>query len=258
MNAYLFTSVATLSQLRPNMGRYGASETIQIWDNFSSLVVVSNNQDTAREQFEAWLHTQPEGENPVTVQIKKIASAQFVDQLLTESGNAPLDWPEIWKQWQTQAESLPVDDFEQGYWVDVESVVRPGQPGFDVETFRRGLPEDIRTGLNWSPDKQFFFILSVLAPLAPPPEIVEEPEEDVPNLAESPDDENAEKPDPIEIGELYNMFPGALDKAGVAMIKARNSAVAAWLWRKYAATARLAANQIRIDPLCGVMGIKTE
>jgi hypothetical protein len=37
-----------------------------------------------------------------------------------------------------------------------------------------------------------------------------------------------------------------------AVIEARNSAVAAWLWRNYAATTPLAKNAIRIDPLCGL------
>jgi hypothetical protein len=40
------------------------------------------------------------------------------------------------------------------------------------------------------------------------------------------------------------------------LIRARNSAVAAWLWRKYAANAKFARDQIRIDPWCGVMGVE--
>ncbi len=208
MNAYLFTAVSTLSQLRPNTGRYGSAETFQTWDGCSSLVVLNNNPDAAQKQFEAWLCTQPEGENPLTVQIKKIAAAQFVDQLLTESGNEPLGWLEIWKEWQSQAESLPIDEFEQGYWVDVESAIPSGRLAPDVQMFRQELPEDLRAGLNWSPDKQFFYVLSVLAPLTVPPEVTSESEDDGPDHAELLD-KSAEESNAIGIGELYNMYPGS-------------------------------------------------
>jgi hypothetical protein len=69
-------------------------------------------------------------------------------------------------------------------------------------------------------------------------------------------DENTEKSEPISIGELYATFPQALDKEAAALIQARNSVVAAWLWRRYAANTRLAANAIRIDPWCGAMGLE--
>jgi len=45
----------------------------------------------------------------------------------------------------------------------------------------------------------------------------------------------------------------ALDKEAAALIEARNSVVAAWLWRRFAADTPLAANHIRIDPWCGAL-----
>ena len=149
---------------------------------------------------------------------------------------------------------MPADDFEQGYWVDVDSAVRTGQSGLTIEALHQSLPDDIRNGLNWSANKQFFFILSVLAPLPAAPELPVEPAADIFESSE----ENSNESNPIGLGELFNMFPGALDKEGAALIQARNSAVAAWRWRKYAADTQLATNQIRIDPWCGVMGIKTD
>lgn len=219
-----------------------------------SQIVLGDSPDEAQSRFETWLRTVPEGENPVTVTIRKIAAAQFVNQLFIESGTAPLDWQEISRQVLSQLESTPVDDFEQGYWADVEQVIRPEGLSPNIEWLQRDVPEDIRSGLNWSADKQFFFLLSVLAPLPSAPDLADEPEMDIPDSAESPEDE-ADASNPIGLGELYANYPQALDKEAAALIRARNSVVAAWLWRRYAASTRLAANAIRIDPWCGVIGL---
>ncbi|MGH7992195.1 MAG: hypothetical protein ACREDQ_01655 [Limisphaerales bacterium] len=248
MNAYLFTAVATRSQVRPVGGRYGETNTTQTWDACATQIVFGDSPDEAQKQFETWLRMTPEGENPAEVTIRKIAAAQLVDQLFTESGGAPLNWPQILKQVESQLQSTPVDDFEQGYWVDVDQVVRPEKLSFSAGTLQSDVPEDIRSGLNWSSDKKFLFVLSVLSPLAPQAERVDDPDSD------EPPDEDAEKPGPIGIGELYGTFPQALDKEAAALIQARNSVVAAWLWRRYAAGTRLAANAIRIDPWCGAIG----
>ena len=252
MNAYLFAAVASRTQARPAPGGVGAN-FIQTWDASATQIVLGNSPDEAQKQFEAWLRAQLEGENPVEVTIRKIAAAQFVDELFTESGMVPLDWPEIVKHAQAQLESTPVDDFEQGYWVDVEQVIRPEKLSFSAGTLQSDLPEDIRSGLNWLADKKFLFVLSVLAPLPPSPDPVDEPETDAPDPV-GPSDESAEEPEPIGIGELHEMYPQALDKEAAALIQARNSVVAAWLWRRYAANTRLAANPIRIDPWRGVIG----
>jgi hypothetical protein len=254
MNAYLFSAVTTRSQVRPTPGRYGTVDTIQTWDACGTQIVFGDSPDEAQKLFETWLQATPEGENPVKVTIRKIAAAQFVDQLFTESGGAPINWPQILKQVDSQLQSTPLDDFEQGYWVDVDQVVRPEKLSFSAGTVQSDVPEDIRSGLNWLSDRKFLFVLSVLSPPAPEAEPPDEPEIDDEYAVES-SDENAEKSEPVSIGELYGTFPQALDKEAAALIQARNSVVAAWLWRRYAASTRLAANAIRIDPWCGAIGL---
>jgi len=252
MNAYLFTAVATRSQVRAVMGRYGEVNAIQTWDACASSIVGGDSPDDAQKRFEAWLRRPPEGENPVDIRIRNLAAAQLVDQLFTESGNVPFDWPDIQKQVQAQLESTAVDDFEQGYWVDVDQVIRPEKLSFSAGTLQSDVPEDIRSGLNWLSDKKFFFVLSVLSPLAPQAEPMDEPEMDAPD-SDGPSDENSEEPEPMGLGELYATYPQALDKEAAALIQARNSVVAAWLWRRYAANTPLATNAIRIDPWCGAI-----
>ncbi|HUA38839.1 MAG TPA: hypothetical protein VMA35_10650 [Candidatus Sulfopaludibacter sp.] len=253
MNAYLFAAVATRSQARPTPGRYGQANVIQTWDSCAMQIVLGNSPDEAQQRFETWLRATPEGENPVEVAIRKIAAAQFVDQLFTESGGAPLNWPEILGQAESQLESTPVADFEQGYWVDVDQVVRLEELSFSAGTLQSDMPEEIRSGLNWLSDKRFLFVLSVLSPLAAQ-NFVDEPETDDPESAQPPV-ADAERGGPISPGELSATFPQALDKEAAALIRARNSVVAAWLWRRYAANTRLATNQVRIDPWCGAIGL---
>jgi hypothetical protein len=138
--------------------------------------------------------------------------------------------------------------------VDVDQVVRPGKLSFSAGTLPSDVPEDIRSGLNWSSDKKFLFLLSVLSPPAPPAEPADEPETENSGSVESSDEGTAEA-EPIRMGELCATFPQALDKEAAGLIQARNSVVAAWLWRRYAANTPLAANAIRIDPWCGVINL---
>jgi hypothetical protein len=253
MNAYLYSGVTTRSQVRPTTGRQGPADTIQTWDACASQIVFGDSPDEAQKQFETWLCATPEGESPAEVQIRKIAAAQFIDQLFTESGGSRFNWPEIVRQADSQLQSTPVDDFEQGYWVDVDQVVRPEKLSFSANTLQSDVPGEIRSGLNWSSDKKFLFVLSVLSPLVPQ-DFVDEPETDDPDCGESRE-ETVEKTKPIGIGELYATFPQALDKEAAALIQARNAVVAAWLWRRYAANTRLATNAIRIDPWCGAINL---
>ena len=119
MNAYLFTAVSTVSQVRSSCcgGRYGQTAgALQVWDSCASQIVLGGSPDEAQSRFETWLRTTPEGENPVDIKIRKIAAAQFVDQLFTESGGIPIDWPKILKLVESQLESTLADDFEQGDW----------------------------------------------------------------------------------------------------------------------------------------------
>lgn len=257
MNAYLYSGVTTRSQVRPATGRSGVVDTIQTWDACGTQIVFGDAPEEAQKQFETWLRATPEGENPVKVTIRKIAAAQFIDRLFTESGDMPLNWLEILKRAESQLQSTSMDDFEQGYWVDVDQAVRPEKLSFSAGTLQSDVPEDIRSGLNWLSDRKFLFVLSVLSPPSLPAEPLDEPETDEDDLAESAD-ENVEKTEPISIGELYATFPQALDKEAAALIQARNSVVAAWLWRRYAANTRLAANAIRIDPWCGAIGFDAQ
>ena len=216
----------------------------------NSIVCAASVED-ARKRFEEAVCAQPEGESAIQTQVDALMATPFVDQLLTETQSIPIDWPQIAKQAQADLESIPADDFDQGYWVDVNALC---QPSASLEALRQELPEDIRSGLNWAEDKQFFFLLSVLTPPPPPPEFAEEPDTGAPDAAQS-EEENARTgrfgPD-----GLQTLYPVLADKEAAVLIRARNAAVAAWLWRNYAANTKLAANPIRIDPWCGGVGLE--
>jgi len=250
MNAYLFTAGLTQSQVRPTAGRSGQMvETLQTWDGCASAIIYGGDPEQAQKRFEAWCRLTPEGENPVETEIKKVVTAQFVDELLTEFGGKPLDWPRISQQVNDILQATAVDDFEQGYWVDINQAVPPGKISFDVGSLKRDLPEDIRSGLNWSPDKKFFFLVSVLSPRPAPVIPADDLESDTPdhNAADDENEDNDEKPD---LDGFVATLPEMRDKEAAALIQARNSVVAAWLWRKYAADTRLAPNEIQITPCC--------
>ena len=253
MSAYLFTAATTRSQVRTFDVEWNKrADQIHTWDACHSLIVCADNPGEAQKRFEEWLCKQPEDESPVQIQINRIVAAQFVDQLLTETETVPIYWPLIAEQAKSLAAATPTDDFEHGYWVDVNEVVRVPGLCSSVETLRESLPEETRSGLNWSAENQFFFLLSVLSPPPPPAEPKYEMAADVPNAAESPE-ENPDAPDIMELGQEHTNFPELVDKEAAALIQARNSVVAAWLWRKFAASTPLAGNAIRIDPWCGVM-----
>lgn len=251
LNAYFFAAIGTCAQIRPTKTRSGTVETAQNWDTCNSRIVFGQSAEDAQKQFEDFLHWQPEGEPPLTVDVRKLTGVQFADKLLTEAGNLPLDWRGVLSQADALLEATPVDDFEQGYWVDVDQVVHPEKLSFSAGTLELSVPQDIRSGLNWSPDKKFFFLVSALALPPPPPDpatLYDEPE---PNGAEA---DEADDEDPAALENLCAAFPMACDKDAVALVQARNSVVAAWLWRTYAAKTPLAARPIRIDPWPGVIG----
>jgi lipoprotein NlpI len=240
MNGYFFTASVTRSEYHG--ADLGPGRTL-----CTSSIVCADNADGARKMFEAVLRAQVEGVPRAKIEINRIVAAQFLDQLLTEAGFIPLDWPQVAKEAQSDLESIPVDDFEPGYWVDVNAVI---QPSADIEALRAELPEDIGAGLNWAGEKQFIFLLSVLRPLPPPPEPGEEPQAGAPGAGQSAGDSA------FGLEDTEADFPEMADKEVAVLIRARNSAVAAWLWRKHAPDARLAENQIRIDPWCGVLGLE--
>jgi hypothetical protein len=257
MNAYLFTAGLTLSQVRLSRGgRLGQTvDTLQTWDACVNAVIYGGDPEQAQKRFEAWCRQTPEGENPIETEIKKIVAAQFVDQLLTESGGKPLDWPRVSQQVNDILQTTPVDDFEQGYWVDINQVVPPGKISFDVESLKRDLPEDIRSGLNWSPDKKFFFLLSVLSPRPSPVIPADEWESDTPNRDDA-DDGNEDRDEKPDLDGFVATLPEMRDKEAAALVAARNSVVAVWLWREFAADTRLAPNEIQITPCCSFIPVE--
>ena len=255
MNAYLFTAGLTQSQVRPTPGRRGQMvDSLRIWDSCMSAIIYGGDPEQAQKRFEAWCRRTPEGENPVETEIKKVGAAQFVDQLLTELGGKPLDWPRISQQVNDILQTTAVDDFEQGYWVDINQAVPPGKISFDVESLKRDLPEDIRSGLNWSPDKKFFFLVSVLSPRPSPAIPADEWESNAANR-DNPSDENENEEKP-ELDGFVAALPEMRDKDATALVEARNSVVAAWLWRKFAANTRLAPNEIQIGPCCSFIPVE--
>jgi hypothetical protein len=253
MNGYLFTAGLTQSQVLPAAGRGGA-DTIQTWDACTSAIIYGGDPEQAQKRFEASCQPPAEAEPPGRVEIKKVVAAQFIDQLLTEAGGQPLDWPQISQQVNDVLQATPVDDFEQGYWVDINQAVPPGKISADTESLQRDLPEDIRSGLNWSPDKKFFFLVSVLAAQLGP-NFFDGKTEARAAAGSEVDEENAaaEKPD---LDATVAALPELRDKEAAALIEARNSVVAAWLWRKYAADTRLATNEIKIDPCCSFLPVE--
>lgn len=121
-----------------------------------------------------------------------------------------------------------------------------------IGALQQNLPEDVRSGLNWSADKQFFYLLTVFSPNPIPMKFQMTPDGQGGEPGEMPEEEAGA----AELRHLLTMFPQAAQKEAGAMIQARNSAVAAWLWRRFAANTRLAANPIRIDPWCGGIGLE--
>jgi len=257
MNAYLFTAGITQSQLRPTqLGQGQTAYGLRTWDACVSMIVCGDNPDEAQKLFETWLHRVPEGENPVQVEIKKLVAAQFMEQLLTESGREPIDWMQIPQRIDPTLQLAEGDDLEQqGYWADVNSLIRPPKLSSDIESLRHDLPEGIRAGLNWSAEKQFFFIVSVLSPPTPAAEPVYELEPDVAN-ADIVRDEDSTETQPAGLDAVEAALPELREKEVAALVQARNSAVAAWLWRRFAAETPFAANDIDIDPWCGLISVE--
>jgi hypothetical protein len=254
MNAYLFSAGCTTMAVGPAPGRGGQTvNTPQIWDGCSSGIVCGGDAEQARKRFEAWVCQPPSAEKPNETTIKKIVAAQLIADLLTESGPQPPDLPELGRQMTDPDKCVPADDFEQGYWVDINQALPPGKISFDVDSLKRDLAEDIRSGLNWSPDKQFLFLVTVLSPLAPPPVPADEPETAV--EAGSLEDEAGPDPD-ADLDVYVTSLPEMRDKETAALVKARNSVVAAWLCRKYAANTRVAANELYISPCCTLIPIE--
>jgi hypothetical protein len=242
MSAYLFTGWT--SQFRA--GRIG--------DSCLSLVVYGSGVERARTYFEQWLLNSNQAEEPIPIKVEKIVVAPVLEHLFGESGPVPMEWLQVCEEAARGAEVGGEDAFEHGYWVDCNALISPDHLSPDIESLRGELPEDVRSGLNWSSARQYFYLVSALKPPAPPPET-----------------SNADDLDPVEAGsidsdtgdlvnfhlnERGSVFPELADKEVAVVIRARNSIVAAWLWRRHAANTPLARNNIRVDPWYGAEKIE--
>jgi hypothetical protein len=252
--AYFLVAAARCSRVTRVRLRSAWTDSIEVWDACIPKIVFGRSGEDAQTQFTDWLKAPAaEGEGPRETTIRKITQTPFVDRFITESANSPLDWPNVMKQFIASLEATSEDDFEQGYWVDVDEVVRPDKLSFSAGTLESEVPEDIRSGLNWSGNKQFFFLFGILAPPPPPPaDPYAETETIRPELVE-PVQRDAEPLKELSPEELYETFPDACNKEAVVLVQARNSVVAAWLWRRYSAKTPLADKPIRIEPWPGTL-----
>jgi hypothetical protein len=178
---------------------------------------------------------------------------QLIDQLLTETGSQPMDWSAISKTFLESTATVETDaaeenapaDHGEGFWVDIQQTVPPASARLDIDALKHDLPEDVSSALNWSSDKKFPFLVTCLAVPPVVTALIDEIEED-----ESPErDEDVTS----VLDETVAQLPEMREKEAAALVEARNSVVAAWLWRKFAATTPLASNEILVTPCCPLM-----
>jgi hypothetical protein len=256
MNVYLFSAGATLSQLGKAIGsdamagKIGYVNQVRTWEACVDAIVCGDSPEQAQQRFELWLEEMEKGE--AHVDIKRIVAAQFFDKLLQESGSTEIDWPRVCQDAAVRLEATPVDDSEKGYWVEVNEFVQPGHADASVEALRLELPEDVRSSLNWSPEKTFLFVVSILSPSS---DRVGKSE----NLTmyEDTENENNDGSGKSDSDEPIMPLPELADKEAAILVEARNSVVAAWLWQNFAADTPLKANRIQIGPWCPAIGFET-
>jgi len=222
------------------------------------MSAIVHGEDAARAQrtFEEWC--QRSRENEAQTELRKILGSQLVGELLTESGREALDWEAISSKVtgtvptsdadDSDASDEPVDHGE-GYWVNVNEVVTLESVRPDIESLKRDLPEEISSALNWSPEKKFIFLVSSLAP---PPVMTEALDEFEDSGSES---ENQNEAGPV-LDPAVSSLPEMRDKEAAALVEARNSVLAAWLWQKFVADTPAAGKEILVNPCCGIFAAK--
>jgi len=231
MNSYLFN--AWLVEISPLIirGKSGDRKILSPFDRFENLIVNAENEESARNILNDYL-TKIHASNSVhSRQIRKIFCAPILNNIFTEEGPMPLDWEKV----SQQMLNLPdTQSHDPGYWLDVNDLVKPN---LNFGSFFRSIPDDLRRGLNWTDDKQFVFLLNVLS--REDPQMTDKP------LAGL----DLEEPTLEELRAQQAICPQLGQKELVVVIRARNSAVAGWLWRNHAVSTPLAANAIRTDPI---------
>ena len=251
MRTYLMSGLVRRGQLRPVEARqHRTIMEYQTWVACPMGFVFGETLEEAQKKFETALCRPGDDKNPMETEIKKIVVAPLIPELFTEAGPAPLDWPALCDQDEQSVLAIATsdDDFGRGYWVDLGSLQWPEPLSASIDDLRRELPEDISSGLNWSPDKQYLCVLSLMTP---PPEFPAETETNVLEPNEVSDEEAQASAD--EMRQMLADHPEAGDKQAAAVIQARNSVAAAWLWRRYAAEHQLSVLPFQLDPWCGVV-----
>jgi hypothetical protein len=225
--------------------------TWQTWDACASAIIYGCDADRAEERFKEWTCGTSEVDSGQT-EIKKIVRIELVPHLLTESGLQPLDWKEISekiiesaRQIETSGGTSTVEDLGEGYWLDANQEVPPQCVNLDLESLKSGLPEDIVSGLNWSLDKKFLFLLSSLKAL---PAFPSDPDfEEIESGKEQASDDT---PQPLE--EFVANLPEMREKDAAGLVEARNAVVAVWLWRKFTASMPGVSQEIHLSQCCAI------
>ncbi|PWU18058.1 MAG: hypothetical protein C5B50_10015 [Verrucomicrobia bacterium] len=243
MNAYLFTG------LRSQLWQGQTSEACV------SLIIYGGEEEASRKAFENWVLSPNYEENPVPTEVIKIIGAPILEQLLTETESTLINWNEICQEVRENLEET-ADDTGQGYWVDCDCYVKTGILSPNIESLRRDLPEEVTSDLNWSFDKTYYFLISVLTPPAPPTAYLEEPLGEQTSSNEDMKEQDAENPVGSEIAAYEQAFPELAGRELAVLVRARNAVVAAWLWRRHALTLPAGGHPIRVDAWCGAMSIE--
>jgi hypothetical protein len=232
MSAFLMAG--WVSQFR--QGRYGE------W--CSRLILHGGDQSQAAAAFEALLlHHEPSPDSSAP-KIEKITSTPIFEQLLAEQGPANLELEKISEEALAALQAAEPGDLGDGLWADSNALVPAGGLDPDIDSLKRDLPGDEAGSLNWSADKQMIFIVNVLTPPTPVRDILGE---------ELTPDELAAHEQDLEMRERQAAFPEIADRELAVIVRARNAIVAAWLWRRQAASTPLASHDLRVDAFCEVM-----
>ena len=220
MNAFLLT--ACVSQFEERTGALR---------EFCLHTILHDGTETqARAQYEAEITQHYHNEHAGPPKIELLLAAPVLPELLTESGPVPIDWPQLSAEAFACLEATQDWQAEQGCWIDCDQTVSALNLAADAAALRGQLPADLVGDLNWQPERLAFFVLSALKPSAAP----------APRL-------ELEDLELTEAQQREATFPELVPREMVAVVKARNAVVAAWLWRCHAQTTPWAPNRLRLD-----------